>query len=174
MGIGGFIGIAITSVLVIAVILKILSKYFVANLICMALAAIGVIVYSFAMPEVQDGKIDWNWVLPQFIFLFLFFVICCAGFAFEEEEYINTEGSGKWSGDTFSYKEESKLESRSMFWSCLGGSFAAAAILIAINYTAFETNAIALGVIGCIALCFPAYFLISLLLARKKHRNYYG
>lgn len=174
MDIGGFIGIAVAGVIVIAIILKILSTHFIANLVCLALAALGVIVSSFAMPEVKDNNLNWNWILPQFLFLFLFFVIACAGFAFEEEEYLETETTAtSASGDKIRVTEETKLKSRTFFWSCLGGSLAGAAILVFINYMAFETNAVALGVIGCIALCFPGYFLIKLLLSKRKHKNYY-
>lgn len=160
--------IGIIGIIFIAILLKILSKHFMANLVFMGLAAIGIIVSSFAMPHISSGRnIDWNWVIAQGLFIFLFCTVSCADFAFEKEDYVSTTGRIDCDDDHANVNLKSKLETRSFFWSVIIGSFIASAVLLTLNYMIFETHAIALGIVGCIALA-----IVIIVIAKWKYREY--
>lgn len=170
------IPMAIVGLIVVAILMKVLSEHFVGVMVSMILAAIGIIIASFAMPHVERGEeLNYNWLTVQGLFIFLYCAMSCAGFAFDEEEYVETEGQTVFSDNKAESHYTSKLKSKTLFWSCLGGSIAAGAILVTLNYMIFDTHAIALGVIGCIALAMPAYFLLKYFLNthKRKKRHYY-
>lgn len=154
-----------------AILLRILYKHFRANLVFMVLSSIAVMVVSFAMPF-NEEEWEWNWILAQGICLYILFIVNCAGFSFDKEDYIETHVTNiKENGD---YDSESKLESRSLFWSVVGGSLAATIICIVINYMIFERKAIGLGVLGAIGLVWAIYVIITCeIKPRLSRRNYY-
>ncbi len=172
---GLLITVGIVGLILIAILLKVLSTHYIGILISVSLAAIGIIISSFAMPHVKHGsELDWSWLITQGLFIFLYCVMFCAGFAFDEEEYVETERTTTYEGNgKFKERETSKLETKSMFWSCLGGSLFISVVLVTLNYVIFEKHAIALGVVGCIALAFPLYLIIKHYLGKRKRRNYY-
>lgn len=167
---------AIVGVIAIAIILKILSKHFVAILVTDSIAAVGIIVSSFAMPRAESVEtLKWGWVIAQGLFIFLFCVIFCAGFAFDEEEYEKKTRTTTPNLIFGGYTEEetTTMETRSVFWTVLGVCLGIAVGLVFFNYLFFHTHAIALGVVGCLALCLTVILLIKLLLARRRRRHYY-
>ncbi|MDE7453872.1 MAG: hypothetical protein K2N22_05630 [Clostridia bacterium] len=172
--IGIIIAVAVIGIIVIAILLKILSRHFVAYLVFLSLAALGIMIASFAMPRVED-KLNWGWVISQALFIFLFCVSLCAGFAFDTDEIAVTDSTGYWDGDTFRGRSVTKLENRSLFWSVLGGGLFVAVLLTVLNYVIFKKHAIALGIVGCIAFLFAAIMLIRyiVLVHRARHRRDY-
>ncbi|MDE7167544.1 MAG: hypothetical protein K2O28_01695 [Clostridia bacterium] len=175
MQIGILIAVAVVGIILIAILLKILSKNLIVYLVFLILAAAGIIISSFAMPHIEKD-LPWGWIIAQALCIFLFCVSFCAGFAFDSEEVAVTDGSGEWNGNRFEYKSETKLESRSLFWSVLGGSLGVAAVLVFLNYVIFESHAIALGVIGCLAAGWAIIMLIKYIVIihrSRHHRDYY-
>lgn len=171
--IAGIIAAAIVGLIIIAILLKILSKHYIAIMVFMFLSAIAIIVSSFAMPHLKsDQPLNWYWVIAQVLSIFLFCVISCAGIAFDREEYEHTtEYYDNWD-DTI--HRTTKLESRSMFWSVLGSGLFVAVVLVTLNYVIFVRHAIALGVIGCLAAIFPLVVIIKHFIKKhRRNRDYY-
>ncbi len=169
---GVIIAVAVVGLILITILLKICSKFFTLNLILLVAAGVGLIVSSFSMPEFKNG-IDWNWAIPQALFIFLYVVMLSASIAFDKEDYVSTTVTEHYDG---SVTASSRLESRSLFWGVIGTGLGTAALLVFLNYIIFETHAIALGVIGCLATAWAAFYLIkyTVLRFRAKHgRSYY-
>lgn len=165
------IGIGIFGLIVIAILLKILSKHFLAIKIFMCLAAVGIIVSSFCMPRTaKSDPLRLEWVLAQALFIFLYCTISCAWFAFDDEDYWNTTGEF---GDDGKIHYESRLESRSLFWGVIGGSIFVTALLLGLNYGLFRTNAIGLGVVGCVAALVAVIGFISFFVKKRGRKDYY-
>lgn len=166
------IGVGIFGLIVIAVLLKILSKHYLAIKIFMCLAAVGIIVSSFCMPHTKKGEpLQPGWILAQAIFIFLYCVISCAWFAFDEEEYLDTKSIGFDSEGNQHF--ETKLASRSLFWTVLGIGLFVTAVLLLLNYVIIGTNAIGLGVVGCIAELVAVIGFISFFVKKRRRRDYY-
>lgn len=173
MDIGILIMIAVVGLIVTAILLKICSKFFTLNLILLVAAGVGLIVSSFSMPEQTNGW-NWDWIVPQALLVYLYFEMLCADFAFDKEEYVSTTVTEHWDG---SYTASSKLESKSAFWGTVGSGIVAAIFIVGLNYVIFETHAIALGIVGCLATAWAAFQLIKYTIlrirAKRGRRNYY-
>ena len=89
--------------------------------------------------------------------------------AFDKEDYIEREYRDV---DDTRIEITDRPRTRSLFWTALGSSAAIAAILVVLNYVFFPTNAIALGVVGCIALVWTIISIIKF--ARWNYRLKHG
>ncbi len=164
--------IGIFGLIVIAILLKILSKHYLAIKICMCLSAVGIIVSSFCMPHTEKtDPLRLEWILAQAIFIFFYIIISCAWFAFDDEDYWDTKSTGYDSDGNLHF--ETRLESRSLFWSVLGAGLFITAVLVGLNYGIIRTNAIGLGVVGCIAELVAIIGFISFFCKKRKRKDYY-
>lgn len=172
MDIGILIVVAIVGLIVTAILLKICAKFFTLNLILLVAAGVGIIIASFSMPEQEYW--NWDWIVPQALLVYLYYEMVCADIAFDKEEYVSTTYTEHWDG---SVTASSKLESKSAFWGIVGSGLLTTAIIVGLNYIIFETHAIALGIIGCLATAWAAFQLIKYtilrLRAKRGRRNYY-
>lgn len=168
--IGILIGIGIVGIIVIAILLKICSKSEIFTFICMCASAIGLIVSSFIMPEKKGYADDTQTVygLIQALCIFLFYVTSYADIVFDREEYVSSRGYEDSRGNIH---VESRLETRSFFWSTLGIGAVIAAILTAICHGVFPAPGIALGIIGCLALAWTVFRFIKERIIRYRYRH---
>lgn len=160
--------IIIAGLIVLTIILKLCTKFVYLRYFLMVAAAVATMAVSFAMPE-SDVTFDLNWAAGQFISIFAFSVFTFAEMAFDKEDYIEREYRDV---DDRTIEITDRPRTRSLFWTALGSSAAIAAILVVLNYVFFPTNAIALGVVGCIALVWTIISIIKF--ARWNYRLKHG
>ena len=154
---GLIIGCGIGALILLAVLLKLCAKFIYMQLGLELLSAIGIVVSSFAMPEASNGELNWDWVIAQCICIFAFVVFLWAGIAVEKEYYVERRARATWDDDIV---VTDTLKSKGGFWGTLGGGLVAAVVLPLLNYELFGNNAIALGVVGCIATLWAVIWII--------------
>lgn len=162
------IPIGLIGIVVLTIILKVLSKYLIASMVVECISAVGIIITGFAMPHSE--QINWGWAVSQLLLIFFFLSVCCSCFIFDTEDYLVERYSTDWKDDVV---VESYEESRGVFWKTIGACAAISIVLIGLNYLIFVSHAIAIGVIGCLALVASAVSLIKYVVAlrRIKTRN---
>lgn len=165
---GAIIAIGAGGILAVFILLKICSTRPVLNTVLVIAAGVGLMITAFAMPVEKtygQAHFDFEWVVGQAVCLFLVFVLTCAEFAFEEEEYIETKGHIDYNSGN--YSETSKLATKSMFWGVLGTSLGATVVLVAINYAIFDSG-IGLGILGAIITAFITFVTVKHWVARYR------
>lgn len=166
------IGIGITVIIVcfiaFVIILKLCSKFVYLRYFLMICSAIATVVVGFAMPE-MNGKFDLSWAAGQFACIFAFVVFTFAEMAFDKEDYTERE-IRETSTDRYAITDRRKT--RGLFWTAVGTGAGIAAIIVVVNYIFFPNNAIAIGVVGCIALVWTAISVIKYI--RWKYRLTHG
>lgn len=150
----------------------------------MCVATIGLIVSSFAMPsDLKSPTVDEQtliWALVQGFCIYLSYVTNYACIALDREEYVET--TSYYNELTDKVHTESHIASKNGVWGIIGLGLFIAVSLVSLNYGVLfhifgeNSNAIALGIIGCICLIRTVYVFIRDLrraYRRNHHQDYY-